>query len=300
MGRLASVQVWGRYRDHLLDRRRRPRTIKLYRQTLFHYWAFLAQRRKQWWQATPADLAAYLERPGRTGRVSTNTRHSDSVVILAFYRWARAERLTRTNRLAKVLPAPGARPVPRVLDLAQVDRLLDHVAADERLTVMVWLAYGLGLRAGEIAAARIEDVRLGDRAVFHVREEGAKGGRARVVPVPPLVRPVLEDWLSGLPRAGPLVSARDMQGRPTWRHLRWESVSAILADAMRGAGLAETGHALRHTMATLILAAGKGTNLRAVSRILGHANTAVTEQVYTFTWDGDADAAAALLPDPRR
>jgi integrase len=301
----SSLQVWGLYRQHLLDRQLRPRTLRGYHGRLFAFWSFLQRRQgRSWDRARPADLTGFLDRRAdprvaRGPKLATNTRAAEQMMIRSFYRWAAAEGLLPRDPFAKVIPARWATPTPRALDLGDVTRLLDSVADQGRLEVMVWLAYGLGLRAAEIAAARVEDVRFGERPTFTVGEAGAKGGRARVVPIPGPVVEVLRAVLRGRARAGPLVSGHDSQGQPTGRHLAPKTVSVLLAAAMHDAGLEETGHALRHSFATLLLAAGKGTNLRAVSRLLGHASIATTERVYTQSYNADAEATAAMLPDPR-
>jgi integrase len=48
------------------------------------------------------------------------------------------------------------------------------------------------------------------------------------------------------------------------------------------------------------LKTGGGANLRAVSRLLGHASIVVTDRVYTRDGSGDSEATVKLLPDPRR
>ena len=83
------------------------------------------------------------------------------------------------------------------------------------------------------------------------------------------------------------------------RALTPQTISRLLATAMHGAGLAESGHTLRHSFATLLLEAGEGRNLLAVSRLLGHARSRVTETVYTRAADVGAPETIRRLPDPR-
>jgi len=157
---------------------------------------------------------------------------------------------------------------------------------------MVWLAYGAGLRAGELAGLRTEDVTLGGRP--HLRVLG-KGRRERLVPLAPQVAVVLAGWLHGRPQAGPLVCSQRDPNRP----LQPRTVSALLGDVLKAAGVKASAHQLRHTFATELLAAGGGTNLDAVGRLLGHTDPKTTRR-YTGAYDADAWAAVKLLPDPRR
>jgi len=52
-------------------------------------------------------------------------------------------------------------------------------------------------------------------------------------------------------------------------------------------------HDLRHTAASLMQAAG--VPLRVVSELLGHADTDITQQVYTHALDAEKSQATAYL-----
>jgi integrase len=54
-----------------------------------------------------------------------------------------------------------------------------------------------------------------------------------------------------------------------------------------------TPHELRHTAASLAVAAGA--NVKAVQRMLGHASAAMTLDVYAGLFDDDLDAVAERL-----
>jgi integrase/recombinase XerD len=290
---IPQAAAWGRYRAHLVRHHRSPKTISTYRGALYAFWASLDGR--GWDRARAVDLERFLRRP-RSGRpLAPKSAELYCTSIRRFYAWATARRLLRRDPMAEVVPPRAGRPIPRSLPLAQVGEVLRHAAGDDRLRVMLWLGYGAGLRAGEIAAVRVEDLRLDDDPAT-VRVRHGKGDRERVVPLAGPVRAVLAAYLAseGLPRSGPLVASRLFPGQPLGAHY----VSELLGRALRGAGVAATGHQLRHTWATELLKAGRGTNLRAVSRGLGHASLTTTE-LYTSAYDADLVASVALLPDPR-
>ena len=87
--------------------------------------------------------------------------------------------------------------------------------------------------------------------------------------------------------------------RDQGRGLSAKTVSHLLGEALRAAGVAATGHQLRHTFATELLAVGEGTNIRAVSRLLGHSQLEVTER-YVGAYDADAWARSTCCPTPGR
>lgn len=295
-----ALQAWAWYHELLIMRQASPATIRAYRRPLWGFWTWIEP--KPWQQPSGRDLQRYLDRPARgrarSGRLSEATRANESNAVLLFYRRATAEGLLARNPLRRVRRVQPPTPIPRAVDLEQVtDLLVLADQLDERTALMLWLGYGLGLRVGEIAAARVEDVRLHGRAAMLVH---GKGGKDRLVPLAAPVKEILAAHLARRPRTGPLVEARDREGQPNGKHLLPCSVSKAMGRFMQSSGFQVTAHQLRHTFATELLAADAGRNLRAVSRLLGHASTKVTEQVYTLAYDADGYAAVELLPDPRR
>jgi integrase len=260
---------------------------------------------KPWYRPLPADLGKFLNRPSRStaagagrpraadGRLAANTRNGYASIICTFYRWAYDQKLLPRDPLRGFTIPKAGRPVARALELADVQRALVAAADDPRMTTMLWLMYGTGLRAMEVAGLQVQDLRLAaDPPVLHVRE--GKGGKPRVVPLAPAVVAVLCRHLVGMPGAGPLVTSVS-----TGRALSRKTVCRLVSRHLRDAGVKDSGHALRHTYATQLLQAGRGANLYAVSKALGHSSTRVTEQVYTNSYLGDLAELAALLPDPR-
>lgn len=68
----------------------------------------------------------------------------------------------------------------------------------------------------------------------------------------------------------------------------------VFDPALDAAGLCElTPHELRHTAASLAVAAGA--NVKAVQRMLGHASAAMTLDVYSGLFEDDLDAVADRL-----
>jgi integrase len=297
-----DLPVWRDYEFHLLmERGLQPSSVRLYAGRLHTWHRFLHPTR--WEDADARDLARFVARTATAGRhrgqpVTANERRSDIGIIRDLYRWAYRSELLARDPMERVKAPRTPTPVPRDLTLEEVAKLLDHLADERRLTVAVWLGYGCGLRVGEMARLRVKDVQLdGGRPCLRVLN--SKGGKSRVVPLPDQVREVLADWLAGQ-RPNKPVLAR--QGGPGgWSEsdpLAAGTLTDLLGDAMRAAGVGGSAHSLRHSYATRLLEAGRGTNLMTVSKLLGHSSTALTEQVYGAGYRGELDAVAALLPDP--
>jgi integrase/recombinase XerC len=107
-----------------------------------------------------------------------------------------------------------------------------------------------------------------------------KGQKARVVPTAPTVAALLLDYLYSRPAyTGPelLLSADGANG--VRGPLTTDGLRQVLKRLCRNAGVPYLHpHAWRHGFAMLFL--NEGTSLSAVSAMMGHSNTAVTQTVY--------------------
>ena len=141
--------------------------------------------------------------------------------------------------------------LPRALELTQVRRLLAgcdrRTAAGRRDFAILTLLVRLGLRAGEVAALRLDDVdwRAGEIVIR------GKGERVECLPLPVDVGEAVAGYLS-----------RGRPGSTEWRHvflrvraprrpLTVGGVTGVVETAARRAGLPPiAAHRLRHTAAT--------------------------------------------------
>jgi integrase len=126
----------------------------------------------------------------------------------------------------------------------------------------------LGLRAGEAARLRLDDI---DWASGHVRVTGK--GRQHTLPLPVDVGQALEGWLRLRPPA--LDRAVFVRMRAPRQMMTPSAISGIIARLSGLAGIDQLyAHRLRHTAATAVLAAG-GT-LTEAKELLGHVYAATT------------------------
>ena len=204
---------------------------------------------------------------------------------------------------AKIARNPAARiKLPR--DRSRDKRFLTHdevqrlaAAGPDSLAVLV-LAY-CGLRFGELAALRVRNVDP-IRRRLQIEESATevdgvmafstpKSHQCRSVPVP---RSLTDDIATAcaVKQPGDLVFTAPKGGVLWLRNWR----RRVFDPAVAAAGLGElTPHELRHTAASLAVAAGA--NVKAVQRMLGHASAAMTLDVYSGLFDDDLDAVADRL-----
>ena len=178
----------------------------------------------------------------------------------------------RAPRFSRSLPRPLAEDEAR----AVIEQIGDDHTSDwqrARDVAVATLLYGCGLRISEALALTGRDAQAGDS----LRIIG-KGGKERLVPLIPAAARAIADYARLCPH--PLST----EG-PLFRGARGGALNArLITRAMEGLrarlGLpaSATPHALRHSFATHLLAAGG--DLRAIQELLGHASLATT-QIYT-------------------
>jgi integrase/recombinase XerC len=147
----------------------------------------------------------------------------------------------------------------------------DWVGARDRAVLL--LLYGSGLRIAEALSLSGRDGMLGD-----VLQVTGKGGKQRLVPVLPITRAAVAEYvrLCPWPLSAKEPLFRGAKGGP----LSPGMVQRAMAQARRALGLPDTAtpHALRHSFATHLLSAGA--DLRSLQELLGHASLGST-QIYT-------------------
>jgi integrase len=168
------------------------------------------------------------------------------------------------------------------------------------------LAY-TGLRWGEAAALRIGRVNLANRRIrivstfYEVKGDGQleglpKTGKRRTVPIPEFLCPELAALIAGrddddllfLTRRGQSLRANNWRTR--------EFNPAITAAGFNLPGL--TPHKLRHTAASLAIAAGA--DVKVIQTMLGHKDASMTLDIYGHLFPDRLDEVASALDRNRR
>lgn len=228
-----------------------------------------------------SDMRAFMahERARGLGARSLARRLSS---VRSFVRWqtdreggeATAVLAARGPKFRRKLPRPlspqAAQDMITQIDLQARE---DWVAA--RDTAVVTLLYGCGLRISEALSLTVADQPLPE--VLRIR---GKGGKERLVPVLPVARAAVADYVRLCPY--PLASAphgalfRGARGGP----LNPRLIAGAMEQARLALGLpaSATPHAMRHSFATHLLSAGG--DLRMIQELLGHASLSTT-QAYT-------------------
>lgn len=269
---------------------------------------------------THREIEAYLGWLRQDGGRQASTCLRRLSTIRTFYRFLMREGVVTRNPAVESYGPKKVRPIPKHLDPLDAERLLDARAygdalGDQRDHALLSVGLLTGLRCAELAALEVPDVRLGSR-LLSVRR--GKGGKDRIVPMPPRLVETLRHYMAevrpALLRAGeanPYLFVRgdgsggSGRGRP-WslaragRPLERRSLYWIVTRRVRAILGRDDGHPhlLRHTYATTLIM--RGANLRLVQELLGHAEIGTTQGYTAVPTEMRVREVERLLGEPAR
>lgn len=219
-------------------------------------------------------LASLLERGAATATLQRRVS-----CLKGFFAWAHQEGHIPGNPASRLRTPKRARTLPDVPTRRVVEEAIAFLAEEAatgepqalRDLALVELLYASGLRVAEACDLRLVDVDL-ERSTVRVI---GKGNKERSIPMGRPARRALEGWLVArqciaTPASPPLVFLGARGGALDPRVAR-----RIVREATTAAGHSVSPHALRHAMATHLLAGGA--DLRSVQEMLGHASVATTQ-----------------------
>lgn len=281
------------FADDLKTRGRRDGTVS----------AYLADWRKlvRWSAAAngePFDLKRLVAREVAEFRAAQSaSEHKAATInramafVVEYCRWAEERGDIRpglVRELRRMPPVAQQELAPRSLTRVELRRFLKEldVRGSARDKAVIYLALFTGLRLSEITHLRLEDVTLSERkGSVSVGGQWAKGGKARVVPVPATSRKVLSQYLDvrGDVPGELFLGERGPLGR--------NGISRIVAKYGAAAGVHLSPHVLRHSFAHRVLAVS---DLITVADLLGHGSLNSTRR-YTKRRLEDLEAAVEEL-----
>jgi len=276
-------------------------TLAAYGRDLADFSAYLVAKRRPVASASTDDVRGYLGQLDKRAFAATSVARRLSA-IRQLYRFLFAEGHRRDDPAAILAGPKRGRTVPKVLSIAEVDRLLataraaglaPNVTAPERLRAarlncLIEVLYATGLRVSELVTLPVSAAERQARMLI-VR---GKGGKERMVPLNEAAKEAMRDYLALLAEASPQLAGAQTaksQAKTKWLfpsfgesgHLSRQHFARDLKALAAAAGLrAEqvSPHVLRHAFASHLL--HNGADLRVVQTLLGHADISTT-QIYT-------------------
>ena len=176
--------------------------------------------------------------------------------------------LRRHDLAAEIFHLKAPQKVPVVMSQDEIKRLL-AMAANIKVRAMLSLAYGCGLRAGEVVRLKAGDL---DSAQNIIRIVQAKGRKDRNVMLPADILGLLRLWWKERPRH----QDRDVAPTERWlfpgrnpgRPLTTRQFARLFQETVKKAGITKpvSLHSLRHSFATHLLE--RGVDIRVIQALL--------------------------------
>ncbi|MBV8917846.1 site-specific tyrosine recombinase XerD [Bradyrhizobium sp.] len=271
-------------------------TLAAYRRDLSDLSEFLVRQRQSVAVAETQNLRDYLADLDTRGFKSSSVARRLSA-LRHLFRFLLSERI-RSDDPAAILSGPKrGRTLPKVLSIADVDRMLRKAKElteapgasvlrrlrAMRLYCLLEVLYATGLRVSELVSLPRSAARHDARMIV-VR---GKGGKERLVPLNDASRQAMSDYLAAMEsqkggRKSSAVTAKWLF--PSFGesgHLTRQHFARDLKELATAAGLAPrlvSPHVLRHAFASHLL--HNGADLRIVQTLLGHTDISTT-QIYT-------------------
>ena len=303
---IARAPSPGALRDLFLDmiaaeRGAAKNTLDAYGRDLADYLDFLAGRADHPARVETARIRDYLLALDRNGLKPASAARRLSAVR-QFHRFLFAEGHRPTDPTTVLEGPRRGRPLPKVLSLDEVERLLaaarggmdDAEVApvsrwrSARMNCLLELLYATGLRVSELMALPRSAARAAAGRTETLTVRG-KGGRERLVPLSDPARRAVAAYREAVKAAGfgasldagPWLFPADSEQGFMTRQAFARDLKVVAA----AAGIAPervSPHVLRHAFASHLLQ--NGADLRVVQELLGHADISTT-QIYTHVLD---------------
>lgn len=185
------------------------------------------------------------------------------------------------------------------LSAEELMNLAEHCGNHQTLVLVLGLC---GLRWGEAAGLRVEDVDFSHRTILVARSatmvgnriiiDSPKNGKPRKIVWPAILEPGLKEAVTGKRPSDLLFT--EPEGDYISRRRAAGKAGSWFNRALNETGLpAMSLHDLRHTAASLMVSAGA--NVKAVQRQLGHAKASMTLDVYSDLFESDLQSVSLAL-----
>jgi site-specific recombinase XerD len=252
-------------------------------------------------------FAAFLGRPPETATADDIRRFQLFLIetgasicnrnrIMTGVRFLFRVTLRRHDLAAEIYHLKEPQKIPVVMSRDEIERLL-AMAATIKVRVMLSLAYGCGLRAGEVVRLRAGDI---DSAQNIIRVVQSKGRKDRNVMLPADILEMLRKWWTERPTRRDADLAKErlwlFPGGKPGQALTTRQFSRLFHQTANKAGIRKpvTLHSLRHSFATHLLE--RGVDIRVIQALLGHDKLETTA-LYTRVATGMISAVNSPLDD---
>lgn len=266
-----------------IEKRYSFNSISSYKIDIFYFINFLfEQKNKKISKSDLENITIFTFRKYLSSRVNNNISNSSNARLVAclrsFFKYLNDNNLIKNEEIFKLKTPKISKNIPKAIDQIDIEAIFRQI---EKLHKIEWcqkrdlalasLIYGCGLRISEGLAICKSDLENSDSLIIN-----GKGKKQRMVPLLPVVKKRIEQYLNILPfklevnepifrnQKGNILNRRDFSG--------------LIANVRSNLNLPDTitPHAFRHSFATHLLE--NGGDLRTIQELLGHEDLSTTQK----------------------
>lgn len=257
-------------------------TLNSYKTDILYFLQFIAKEKNKILDENDLEeLTIYDFRTWLGGRMENHNNASNARALAslrAFFKFLNENNLIKNRQIEKIKTPKIAKAIPKAVEVLDIEKIFSAIAdfrknswEVKRDQALMSLLYGCGLRISE--GLSISKKSLQNDQVLTVT---GKGKKQRMVPLLPIVKKRIEEYLVELPFAlddesGIFIShSGKAYSRFDFDHL--------IKNLRRSLNLSETitPHSFRHSFATHLLESGG--DLRSIQELLGHENLSTTQR----------------------
>jgi len=275
-----AITAWEEWLRH--GKHASKHTLVSYHTDLRHFIEFLSGHQggrvgfKHLQNLEAKDFRSWLA--SRAGEFEATSTARALSTLKSFYRYMEKQSHIKNDAIFHIRGPKLKKSLPKALGEDQSQQALQTIGTqheeewvNKRDLALLVLIYGCGLRISEALSLHFKDAPKEDS----LRIIG-KGNKERIVPVLPVVKAAIEEYISACPYPfspdSPLfLGKRGKALDPAIFQLQIRKLRAALhlPDTV-------TPHAFRHSFATHLLSAGG--DLRSIQELLGHASLSTTQR----------------------
>ena len=217
--------------------------------------------------ATPEDVRLFQLHLAASG-AGTSTRNITMTGVKFLFRTT----LRRHDLVAEIFYVGEPQKIPPVMSRDEITALLDAAKA-LKTKAMLSLAYGCGLRAGEVVRLKVGDIDSGQGIIRIIQSKGRKD--RHVMSSDGLLELLRRYWPERSKRHDIGIPPEErylFPGRASGRPITTRQFNRLFHETRKRAGITKPVNirSLRHSFATHLLEAG--VDVRVIQALLGHAN----------------------------
>lgn len=279
-------------------------TVAAYDRDLIDIDLYMQKRGTSLDKCKPVDFKAYVDelsnktqiKGDRQNKTTPRTVSRRISAARQFYKFIISEGIREDDPTSTIEAPKQKRTLPKIMTEDEINHAITTAAkkgnaASKRLVTLLEMIYSTGLRVSELVGLPLATYQADSQ--FMIVE--GKGGRERMVPLTPSAQKALADYVAVRER---FIGEGDDGTQATWLfpsktsikgHLTRQRFAQMLKDLSKACDFPMgklSPHAIRHSFATHLLQ--NGADLRAVQKMLGHADIATT-QIYTQMLDEEVN-----------